>query len=151
MTTNQILIVSLISILLVILPAFGLARLFVKAGVPGWKAFVPFYNTWIILETAKRPKHWFFWQFIPVAGWFVTMGILIEWVKCFNKFSFWEHAMTCLLPFIYFPMIGMDPKTRFIGPEGVKHYKKTPVREWVDAGIFAIVAATLIRTFIFEA
>lgn len=151
MTTNQILIVTLISLLLVMLPAFGLSKLFQKAGVPGWKAYIPFYNTWVMLEVAKRPKHWFFWQFIPVAGWFVTMGILIEWVKCFNKFSFWEHAMTCLLPFIYFPMIGLDPKTRFIGPEGVKHYKKTPVREWIDAGIFAIVAATLIRTFIFEA
>lgn len=29
--------------------------------------------------------------------------------------------------------------------------KKSAVREWLDAGIFAIIAATLIRTFIFEA
>lgn len=151
MTTNQILILSLISVLLVILPAFGLSKMFQKVSVPTWKAYIPFYNTWVMLDVAKRPKHWFFWQFIPVAGWFVTMGIFIEWIKCFGKFSFWEHALTCLLPFIYFPYVGMDKNTRFIGPEGVKHYQKSTIREWVDAGIFAVVAATLIRTFIFEA
>ncbi len=29
--------------------------------------------------------------------------------------------------------------------------KKSAVREWLDAAVFAIIAATLIRTFIFEA
>ncbi|MHB1922436.1 MAG: signal peptidase I [Chitinophagaceae bacterium] len=29
--------------------------------------------------------------------------------------------------------------------------KKSPLREWVDAAVFAIIAATLIRTFLFEA
>jgi signal peptidase I len=29
--------------------------------------------------------------------------------------------------------------------------KKSPLREWIDAAVFAIIAATLIRTFIFEA
>src|SRR3954464_11122139 len=35
--------------------------------------------------------------------------------------------------------------------EGQPKKKKSAVREWVDAAIFAILAATLIRTFIFEA
>ncbi|WP_298733593.1 S26 family signal peptidase [uncultured Chitinophaga sp.] len=29
--------------------------------------------------------------------------------------------------------------------------KKSVLREWIDAGVFAVIAATLIRTFIFEA
>jgi len=33
----------------------------------------------------------------------------------------------------------------------VDNYKKTTAREWIDAAAFAIVAATLIRTFVFEA
>lgn len=32
-----------------------------------------------------------------------------------------------------------------------KKKKKSPVREWLDAAIFALVAATIIRTFFFEA
>ena len=45
----------------------------------------------------------------------------------------------------------MRPDTKFIGPEAVLKHKKPGWREWVDAAIFAVVAATLIRTFVFEA
>ena len=54
-----------------------------------------------------------------------------------------------MLLFIFPISLKKDPK--FIGPEAVKKHKKPGWREWVDAAIFAIVAATLIRTFIFEA
>ena len=148
---NDLLVIYLIQFLLVFLPSLGLSKMFQKAGVPSNKAWIPFYNTWVILETAKRPKHWFFWQFIPVVGWFITMGIFIEWVKCFGKFTFFQHAASALIPFIYFPMVGTDPKVKFIGPEAVKKYRKSATREWIDAAIFAVVAATIIRTFIFEA
>ncbi|MFN8246304.1 MAG: S26 family signal peptidase [Ferruginibacter sp.] len=33
----------------------------------------------------------------------------------------------------------------------VDNYKKSNAREWIDAAFFAIVAATIIRTFVFEA
>ncbi|WP_295121464.1 signal peptidase I [uncultured Chitinophaga sp.] len=35
--------------------------------------------------------------------------------------------------------------------DGQPKKKKSPLREWIDAAVFAIIAATLIRTFIFEA
>ena len=148
---NDLFVIYLIQILMVFLPSFGLAKMFNKANVPSNKAWIPFYNTWVILETANRRKHWFFWQFIPVVGWFITMGIYIEWVKCFGKFSLLQHAAAALVPFIYFPIIGNDPKEKFLGPDSVKKHKKSATREWVDAAVFAIVAATIIRTFIFEA
>lgn len=148
---NDILVIFLIQFLLVMLPAPGLAKMFEKAGIAPNKAWMPFYNTWVILEAAQRPKHWFFWQFIPVVGWFITMGIYIEWVKTFNKFGFWQHAAAALVPFFYFPAIGYDPKEKFVGPQVVYKHRKSSAREWIDAGIFAIVAATLIRTFVFEA
>ena len=148
---NDLLIIYLIQFLLVFLPSFGLAKMFKKANVPERIAWIPFYNTWQILETANRPRHWFFWQFIPVVGWFITMGIYIEWVKCFGKFGLLQHAAAALVPFIYFPIIGSDPKEKFIGLEAVKRHKKSTTREWIDAAVFAIVAATIIRTFIFEA
>ena len=95
--------------------------------------------------------HWFFWQFIPVVGWFVTLGIYVEWVKLFGKFKLYQHTLTVLAPFLYFIYVGNNKKDRFLGVPAVKAHKKTATREWIDAAIFAIVAATLIRTFIFEA
>jgi signal peptidase I len=151
MPLSHILIVYFISVLIVFLPSFGLAKMFQKAGVAQWKAYVPFYNTWVMQDLAQRPKHWVFWQFIPVVGWFISPGIFIEFVKLFGRFTLGEHTLAALFAPFYFPYVGYSDKIHYIGPEGAKRYKKPGWREWVDAAIFAIVAATLIRTFIFEA
>jgi signal peptidase I len=151
MSTHQVLILIIIQLALLLLPAFGLSLLFKKAGTPTWKAYIPFYNTWVIQELGERPKYWVFWQLLPIAGWFITMAIYVEFVKSFGKFKLWEHALAALLPMFYFPAIGYDPTTKFFGPAAARRHKKGKRREWIDAGVFAVVAATLIRTFIFEA
>ena len=151
MPLSQLFVIYLIGTLLVFLPSFGLAKLFVKAGVPAWKAYIPFYNTWVMQEIAQRPKHWVFWQFIPVVGWFITPGIFIEFAKVFGKFSLRDHTAAALVAFIYFPYIASKKNTKFVGADVVRKHKKAGWREWVDAAVFAIIAATLIRTFIFEA
>ncbi len=151
MPLQHLFTIYLIGTLIVFLPSFGLAPLFKKAGVPAWKAYVPFYNTWVMQELAQRPKHWVFWQFIPVVGWFISPGIFIEFSKLFGKFSLGDHTAAALLAPFYFPYIASKPATKFVGPDIVRKHKKSAWREWVDAAIFAIVAATLIRLFIFEA
>lgn len=151
MSAQDILMLILISLLLVVLPAPGLYKMFQKAGIPAWKAWVPYLNTWEIVRAAKLKRHWFFWQFIPIAGWFITIWILIEFAKLFGKFRLYEHTMVVFVPFLYFPYLGWNEREKYIGPEIVKKHKKTATREWIDAAVFAIVAATLIRTFIFEA
>ncbi|HET6769305.1 MAG TPA: signal peptidase I [Chitinophagaceae bacterium] len=151
MPLQHLFIIYLIGTLIVFLPAFGFYKLFQKAGAPAWKAFVPFYNTWVMQELAHRPKHWVFWQLIPVGGWFISMGIFIEFAKIFGKFSFLHHAGASILAPLYFPYIANAKDTRFIGPEAALKHKKSGLREWIDAAVFAIVAATLIRLFIFEA
>lgn len=152
MTFQQFLIVYGISFLLWMFPCMGLSKLFVKAGHPAWKAFVPAYNTWIMLHIAQRKKHWFFWQFLPVIGWFITLSIYIEFVKVFGKLGFGQHALVALTGGLFINYTGLaDKHARYIGPEGVKLYKKPGWREWLDAAVFAIVAATLIRIFVFEA
>ncbi len=151
MPIQHLITIYLISILLVLLPSYGLSKLFKKAGRESWKAYIPFYNTWVMQDIAQRPKHWVFWQFIPVVGWFITPGIFIEFAKVFCRFSFLDHAAAALLAPFYFPWLANNKDARFIGAEGVKKHKKEGWREWVDAAIFAIVAATLIRLFIFEA
>ena len=151
MPIQHVFFVYLVSTLIVFLPSFGLAPLFVKAGVPAWKAYVPFYNTWIMQGLCQRPKHWVFWQFIPVIGWFISPGIFIEFAKVFGQFSLRSHTAAALFAPFYFPYLSMKVKPAYVGPEAVKNHKKADWREWMDAGIFAVVAATLIRTFIFEA
>lgn len=129
----------------------GLFGMFKKAGIEGWKAFVPFYNTWLMVDKMELKKHWFFFQLIPIAGQFVTIWICIKFVEHFGRFSVLHHAATVFIPFIYFPYLGFSKNERYSGTAIVKNYRKSATREWIDAAVFAIVAATIIRTFIFEA
>src|SRR5882762_1799062 len=115
MSNHQLLVLVLIQLIILLLPSIGLAKLFEKAGAPGWKAYIPFYNTWTMLELAERPRHWAFWQLIPVVGWFISLGIFVEFVKTFGKFRLYEHALASLLPVIYFPIIGFNPSDKFLG------------------------------------
>ncbi len=88
MSLHDLSIIILISLLIVLLPAVGLAKLFVKAGIPSWKAWVPFLNTWEMLKVARYKQYWFWIQFIPVLGWFISIWILVEFVELFGKYGF---------------------------------------------------------------
>ena len=129
----------------------GMYGMFKKAGIEGWKAFIPFYNTWCMVEKMEVKKYWFFFQLIPIAGQFITIWITIKFVELFGRFGFWHHAATVLFPFLYFPYMGFSKNEKYAGTAVVKNYKKSTAREWIDAAAFAVVADTLIRTFVFEA
>lgn len=129
----------------------GMYGMFRKAGIAPWKALIPFYNTWCMVEKMELKRFWFFLQFVPIAGVFITIWIAIKFVEHFGRFGVAHHAAAVFFPFIYFPYLGFSPNERFAGKKMVDNYQKSTTREWVDAAAFAIVAATLIRTFVFEA
>lgn len=129
----------------------GLYGMFKKAGIDPWKALVPYFNTWEMVEKMPLKKYWFFLQFIPIVGQFISIWIYIKFVEHFGRFSVLHHAAAVFLPFLYFPYLGFSKNERYAGNTVVKNYKKSSAREWIDAGVFAVVAATIIRTFIFEA
>jgi signal peptidase I len=64
----------------------------------------------------------------------------------FGQFTLLQHAALVFLPFIYMPYVGFSKNIRWGGQEVMKRYKKSAAREWIDAAVFAVVAATLIRT-----
>ena len=48
--------------------AIFLGRLFKKAGVESWIAWVPFYNTWKLLEIGGQPGFWAVLTIVPVVS-----------------------------------------------------------------------------------
>ena len=129
----------------------GMYGMFKKAGITPWKALIPFYNTWLIVEKTNIRKVWFWLQLIPIAGQFITIWITIIFVMHFGRFNLLHHTAAVLAPFVYLPYLGFSREEKYRGHEVVKRYTKGTGREWIDAAVFAVVAATLIRTFVFEA
>lgn len=121
--------------------------LFKKINIDGWKALIPFYNFWLMLEPSKKPKWWIVFAFIPLF----QLIILVDFLKRFNITTLVQHGMAIVFPFAYLPYVGFNKEVKFIGEDFKKLKKvKSVWREWVDAIVFAVIAATLIRTFVLE-
>ena len=124
---------------------------FEAAGQKSWKAFIPYYNIFVLLKIIKKEKKFWWWFFIvfPYINIFMLFLMLIELGKCFGRFKVWEEFMAAVLPFIFFPLIVKDDP--YQDPATAKRPKKSTAREWFDAIVFAVVAAMIIRTYVFEA
>ncbi|MFN3939566.1 MAG: signal peptidase I, partial [Chitinophagales bacterium] len=140
-------------IISIILLHVGLYRMFEKAGLPGWKGLIPFYNAYYMVELIGKPRYWFVLLLIPIVNAVMIFLVATEWVKAFGKDSFWAGVAAMVIPQFYFPYLGFDNKVKYAGKpaEIYKNRKKSFWRDWADAIAFAVVAATFIRTFIFEA
>jgi len=144
-------------ILLLFTLAFGagLYKMFEKAGEAGWKAIVPGLNLYTWLKLTGRPLYWLALLLVPIVGIFIFAYMLIDMVKSFGKFGFLEHAAAIIAPFIFYPYIGFKEEEKYMGKAVVMSkenpIKKSIVREWAEAIIFAVFAATFIRMFLIEA
>jgi len=137
--------------LLFTIPTIFAWKLFEKADRKGWETLIPYYNLYVFLKIIKKPMWWMALLFFPFLNVFMYMLMLVELVKCFNKFSLGEQFLSVVFPFIYLPYLGMKSNEVYVNPSDRPERKKSFTREWVDAIIFAVVAATIIRTFLLEA
>ncbi|MCF8298776.1 MAG: signal peptidase I [Saprospiraceae bacterium] len=144
-------IYTILFIIFSILSLIGIWKLFEKAGQPGWTVLVPFYNAYIWLKIIDKPLWWFIFILTPFINVFMLLLMIVELVKCYNKYSLWEQALSVIFPFIYLPYMGFFEKDKYSNPKDRPKISKTVVREWTDAIIFAVIAATIIRTFLVEA
>ena len=137
-----------------IISALPFYKIFEKAGENGWKAFIPIYSTLILLEILEKPKWWLLYSFLPFISSLLSIVLMVETVKCFGKFKFWQHFVAVIFPFnvIYLGYLGFSKDEKWRGVDYAEvNFKRSTAREWIDAIVFALVAATIIRSFMIEA
>jgi signal peptidase I len=140
-----------LSILYLVGTIIGLWTIFKKAGYKGWESVVPFYNFYIWLKVIRKPLWWYIFLLIPFINIFVILLMIVELCKCFKKYDLGPQALGALFPFAYLPYLGLSQKETYLDPLKRPLIKKTAIREWVDAIIFAVIAASIIRIFLIEA
>lgn len=139
---NSILLISL---------HIGLWRIFIKAGRRGWEALIPGYNFWIWLKLVEKPWWWMILLLIPGVNIMMYLILVFLLIRNFEVENRGELVLGVAFSFFYLPYIGYSDKYRFMGSDYWKKYPRTTVTEWTEAIVFAVVAATIIRTFFFEA
>lgn len=128
----------------------GLYKVFEKMGEKGWKALIPGYNFYVWIKLVKRPWWYLILTLIPTVGIYMIGILLVDTANYFGKRKFSDHVFAVLGYFLFIPMLGFSKTNKLVGPKP-KEENKHWLKEWGEAAVFAVVAATLIRTFAFEA
>ena len=119
-TLVLILVVSTILIVGYVLRAIFLMRLFKKAGVEQWAAWVPYFNTWRLLEIGGQQGFWAVIALIPfgdiVSAVFVYIAQYNIGLKLGKKGSFVLWAI--FLPIVWLIWLAVD-KSKWDDAQGV--------------------------------
>lgn len=108
-----ILFAFLLLIVTYIVVSIMLARIFKKAGVAGWKAWVPVYNTWVMLELGDQKGWWALLLIVPIVNF---VAIIFLYIAMYNiglrlgkegYFVLWA----IFLPLVWYAWLAFDKST----------------------------------------
>lgn len=93
-----------------VISAWLMGRIFQKAGIPAWKAWVPVYNTWTMLELGKQPGWWAIVSLIPWVG---LISIIFIFIAMYNiGLGFGKKGVFVLwgifLPIVWYTWLAFD-------------------------------------------
>lgn len=136
---------------LVLISFFGLSKLFTKAGAESWKAWIPFYNFYILAKLLDKPWWWALIMVVPGVN-ILMYGVYgFNTARAFNKPSNNDLLFASLLPYLFFVKIGFDDTAKFVGLNKYKIEPSKIIKNWIDPIIFAVIAASIIRGYFIEA
>ena len=127
----------------------GLVFVFKKAGVEPWKALIPIYNIVVWIKICGKSWKWYIYFLIPAINIFVFLLLVVETAKVFHRYNFWEQTFSVIFPWIYLPLVGLN-KFEYHDPTQEPPHKVSEARDWLDAIVFALVAAVIIRGKVLE-
>ena len=129
----------------------GLAGFFKLNQISPLKAFVPVYSTFLWAKLVYKPWWWVILSFVPVVNLVLGVGMLVELLNVHGKRDRLSHFIVAVVPFLYLPYLAFIERPAFMGKVDYQKEGKSWSREWSEAIFFAVIAATIIRTFVLEA
>ncbi|WP_111709291.1 signal peptidase I [Lutibacter citreus] len=126
----------------------GTWKLYVKAGRKPWEAIVPIYNAIVLMKIIKRPSWWVILLFIPIINLLMFPVIWIETVRSFGKYSTLDSFLAVLSLGLYNFYLNYFEDVKYVEDRSLK--SRTELGEWVSSIVFAVVAATLVHTYIMQ-
>lgn len=121
--------------------AFLTGRIFKKAGVPQWVAWVPVYNTWKLLQLGDQQGFWAVLAFIPLLNIISLIFVYLAMYRIGLKLGKegWFVLLAIFLPLVWLIWLAFD-ESKWQGGRAVaasapasttakKPVKKTPVKK----------------------
>ncbi|MBM72213.1 MAG: signal peptidase I [Crocinitomicaceae bacterium] len=114
-----------------------------------WHGYIPGLNALAILKIIGRPWYWALFLLVPGVNLIMLTIMHVELGIVFGKRTTKYQWFFGGLPWIALPQIALN-EDLYVGPRDWSRMKKSSIREWGEAILWAIVVASVFRTYSFE-
>ncbi len=114
---KQMIVPGIIGLIVCIISLVALAKVFKKAGRPGWAVIVPIYNLYVLFDIAWGKGIMFLLMLIPVVNFVIMIMLYIKLAKAFGKSGGFAAGLI-FLNLIFTCILGFG-SAQYIGPDGV--------------------------------
>ncbi|TDN87964.1 signal peptidase I [Salegentibacter sp. 24] len=126
----------------------GTWKLYKKAGRKAWEAAIPVYNAVILMKIINRPWWWVILLFIPIVNLIMFPVIWVETIRSFGRHSRTDTFLAILSLGFYIYYINYATDVKYIEDRSLK--PRTAAGEWVSSILFAVIAATIVHTYVMQ-
>jgi len=131
-----------------IIHGIGTWKLYKSAGFKEIYAFIPVYNSIVLMKIINRPWWWVFLIFIPIINLLIIPVIWVETCRSFGKNSLTDTVFVLISLGLFIYTINYSSKVEYIIDRDLN--PKTALGEWVSSIIFAIILATIVHTYFIQ-
>lgn len=131
-----------------VIHGLGTWKLYVKAGRQAWEAFVPVYNAVVLMKIINRPWWWTILLFIPIVNLIMIPVVWVETIRSFGKNSTLDTFLVILTFGLYIYYVNYALDVTYIKDRDLK--PRTSAGEWISSILFAVVAATIVHTYVMQ-
>lgn len=126
----------------------GTWKLYQRAGRKAWEAAIPVYNAVILMKIINRPKWWVFLMFIPIVNLIIFPVIWVETIRSFGRNSTTDTFLVILTLGFYIYYVNYATNNAYIVDRDLK--PRTEAGEWISSILFAVIAATIVHTYLMQ-
>jgi uncharacterized membrane protein YoaK (UPF0700 family) len=93
-----------------VIMALLLGRIFKKAGIASWIAWVPFYGTWKMLELGGQQGFWAVLAIVPIVNYVAIVFLYIAMYRIGLKFGkeSWFVLLAIFVPIVWYAWLALD-------------------------------------------
>lgn len=135
-------------LLIQIIHVLGTWRLYKKAGRNPWEAAVPVYNAVILMKIIKRPWWWVILLFIPIVNLIMFPVIWVETIRSFGRTTMWETILVIVTLGLYIFYVNYAADVQYRADRSLQ--PGSAAGEWISSILFAVVAATIVHTYVMQ-
>lgn len=131
-----------------VIHGLGTWKLYIKAGRQAWEAFVPVYNGVVLMKIINRPVWWVILLFLPIVNLIMFPVIWVETARSFGKNQTIDTILAVVSLGLYNYYLNYAADVHYIENRSLN--PKSASGDWVSSILFAIVAATIVHTYIIQ-